>query len=126
MSRFLACPALVKLSEPSGLGRARWRTQGELIFLDGNGRTWTVPTGYITDFASVPRLPLAYWWTGDTAHMSAVLHDWLCTDVYPDLMSWREAADLFREAMIAEGTPAWRRWMMYWAVRLFGETKKEE
>jgi len=126
MSRFTAVPALIKLSEPSGLGRARWRTQSELTYLDQHGRAWTVPAGYVTDFASVPRLPLAYWWTGDTAHMSAVLHDYLCTDWYPEGITWREAADLFREAMEAEGVPAWRRWMMYWAVRIFGEKKDEE
>jgi hypothetical protein len=126
VSRFLSVPALIKVAEASSGGRARWRTQGELIYLDAKGRTWTVPAGYITDFASVPRLPLMYWLTGDTAHMSAVLHDYLCTDFVPELMSWREAADLFREAMQAEGTPGWRRWGMYWAVRLFGSEKKEE
>lgn len=126
MSRFLSVPAFIKVSEASSAGRARWRSQGELIFIDSKGRTWTVPTGYVTDFASVYRAPLIYWLTGDTAHMAAVLHDYLCTDYVPELMPWREAADLFREAMAAEGTPAWRRWGMYWAVRLFGSEKKEE
>ncbi len=124
MSRFLSVPALIKVAEASSVGRARWRTQSELIYLDAKGRTWTVPAGYLTDFASVPRLPLMYWLTGDTAHMAAVLHDYLCSDFVPEAMSWREAADLFREAMQAEGTPAWRRWGMYWAVRLFGKDKE--
>jgi hypothetical protein len=120
---FVETPALIKLSEPSSLGRARWRTQSELIYRTTAGSLWIVPSGYVTDFASVPRIPLAYWLTGDSAHMSAVLHDWLCTELYPEHMTWAEAADTFREAMAAEGVPAWRRWIMYWAVRLFGETK---
>lgn len=126
MSRFLAIPALLKIAEASSAGRAKWRTQDVLSYLDNVDRTWVVPKGFITDFASVPRLPLMYWLAGDTAHMSAVLHDYLCTAYYPQMMSWRGAADLFREAMIAEGVPAWRRWVMYWAVRLFGEAKKKE
>lgn len=126
MSRFLAVPAIIKIAEASSTGRAKWRTQGELDYFDNKGRMWTVPTGYITDFASVPRLPLMYWLTGDTAHMSAVFHDYLCTDFVPAMMTWREAADLFREAMVAEGTPAWRRFGMYWAVRLFGSEKAEK
>lgn len=120
MSRFLSVPALIKVSEPSSTGRAKWRTQGELIYLDNKGRTWAVPAGFVTDFASVPRLPLMYWLAGDTAHMSAVLHDWLCRELVSELMSWREAADLFREAMKAEKVKPWRREIMYWAVRLAG------
>lgn len=125
MSRFLQLPHLSKVSEPT-VGRARWRLETDLVYQDGKGRRWVVYAGYITDYASVPRLPMAYWLTGDTAHMAAVLHDYLCTDYYPDRMTWREAADLFREAMEAEGVPRVRRWAMYWAVRIFGQTKKEE
>ncbi len=79
-----------------------------------------VPEGFETDFASVPRLPLAYLLTGDTAHAAAVVHDYL-VDTHP----WRRAAEVFREAMVAEGVPAWRRWFMYWAVRL-AEPKEEK
>lgn len=41
-------------------------------FLD---KTIYVPVGFVTDFASVPRLPLAYLFTGNTGHWEAVLHD---------------------------------------------------
>lgn len=125
MGKFIEYPQVRKTHEPQ-YGRARWELMTRLIYWDRNGRTWVVPAGYITDFASVPRLPLAYWLTGDHAHMAAVLHDYLCTDYYPTRMTWREAADLFNEAMQAEGVSRTRRWAMYWAVRLFGEAKKEE
>jgi hypothetical protein len=76
----------------------------------------TVPAGFEMDFASVPRIPLAYWLVGNTAHRSAVLHDYLYAVKAP-----RELADdIFNSAMEAEGVPAWRRAMMYRAVRMFG------
>jgi hypothetical protein len=120
--QFLTTPSVRKVSEAKW-GRSIWQTEGALIFGSSTGETFHVPAGYRTDFASVPRVPLAYLLTGDSAHMSAILHDWLCTDLYPHVMTWKEAADIFREAMGAEGVPAWRAWVMYWAVRLFGEVK---
>ena len=122
MSRFIQLPQLTKVSEP-GIGRAKWKLVTALIYLDSMGRTWTVPAGYVTDYASVPATPFATWLFRDHAHMAAVLHDYLCSDYYPKLMTWREAADLFHEAMLVEGVSRWRAKAMYWAVRLFGETK---
>lgn len=76
-----------------------------------------VPAGFVTDFASVPRLPLAYLLAGDCAHEAAVIHDYLYRTGKAD----RKTADeIFLEAMGAQGIPAWRRYGMYWAVRLFG------
>jgi hypothetical protein len=34
-----------------------------------------IPTGFITDFASVPRLPLTYLIAGNTGHWEAIGHD---------------------------------------------------
>lgn len=119
--RFDAIPAMLKIKEASSTGRAKWRTQSELIFVDSLHRPWIVPPGFITDFASVERLPLMFLLAGDTAHMSAVLHDYLCRHyVVPRQMTWKEAAKIFKQAMKAEGTPAWRRWLMYTAVKLVG------
>lgn len=76
-----------------------------------------VPAGFVTDFASVPRLPLAYWLAGDKARCAAVVHDFLyVTKAYP-----REICDkIFLEAMEATGIPAWRRLPMYYAVKAAG------
>lgn len=126
MSKFLEYPQLSKVKEAGKIGRSQWRLETRLVFEDKHGHRWVVPAGYVTDYASVPHTPLASWLFRDHAHMSAVLHDYLCTDYYPQQMSWREAADLFHEAMRVEGVSAWRAWMMAWAVRVFGETKKEE
>jgi hypothetical protein len=106
-----------KIGEAGSTGRAEWRLREDLIYQSELIGLLIVPAGYETDFASVPRAPLVYWLTGDTAHASAVVHDYLCSVLYPlGSITWRGAADVFREAMISEGTPAWRRWIMYEAV----------
>lgn len=78
----------------------------------------TVPVGFYTDFASVPRLlPAMYALLGDTAHQPAVLHDWL----YYSALTTRETADnVLFEAMTVIGLPWWRRYPIWWGVRVGG------
>lgn len=110
-----------KIKEAGPAGRARWRLLTDLAYNSQIHGLVIVPAGFVTDFASVPRLPLAYWLTGDTAHASAVVHDYLCRIHYQSCkISWARAADVFAEAMRHEKVPAWRRQMMYLAVRWFG------
>lgn len=79
--------------------------------------TITVPVGFPTDLASVPRLPVVYLLTGDTSNAAAVVHDYL----YSTHLVPRHIADrVLREASAVTGVPFWRRNMMYWGVRLFG------
>lgn len=81
------------------------------------GMTFAVPTGFVTDFASVPRLPLVYWLVGNIARPAAVIHDYL----YATGAVSREIADaVFLEAMEVLGIPAWKRYAMYGAVRSAG------
>lgn len=106
---------------------AAWRVEDVLIFVSALYGTITVPRGFLTDFASVPRLPFAYLFFGDRAHAAAVIHDWLCRVEYPACrISWRLAADVFLEAMKAEGVPLWQRLPMYMAVRFAGSLKKDD
>ena len=79
--------------------------------------TITVPAGFETDLASVPRLPLVYMATGGTADKAAVIHDYLYTNhIVP-----RDVADaVLREASAVTRVPGWRRWSMWAAVRVFG------
>lgn len=86
-----------------------------------DGVTRSVPEGYVTDLASVPRLPLAYLVAGNRAPKSAVLHDWMYAT-----QSGRDYADeVFLAAMKAEGVSSWIARSMYWAVRAFGEPRYE-
>jgi hypothetical protein len=80
-------------------------------------QTFTVPAGFQTDLASVPRLPIVYLLTGDTSSAAAVVHDWL----YSSHMVTRAMADaVLKEASQATGVPGWRRWLMWCGVRLGG------
>jgi hypothetical protein len=80
-------------------------------------RIFLVPAGFVTDLASVPRLPLAFLLTGDTAHEAAVVHDF----IYSRAPVPRDMADkVFLEAAFVSGVPAWRANLMYAGIRLGG------
>lgn len=129
--------------------RARARTVGRRLrrssFLDPldlqylDGRIWrlitpfdydstiagliSVPVGFVTDFASVPR----FFWrvlppTGRYGK-AAVVHDYL----YGSHLVAKPVADrVFLEAMTRLGVNRFTRSIMYWAVRLFGGTAYAE
>ena len=64
---------------PGPQGRSTWRLLAPLVYESDLVGTISVPFGFVTDFASVPRLPLAFMVAGDHAHQAAVIHDWLYT-----------------------------------------------
>lgn len=101
------------------LDAERWRLIAMLAFSSSKFDSMIiVPAGTVTDFASVPRLPLAYWLFAGVGQAAAVVHDWLYRS---DTTVARQVADeIFLEAMEACGVSAWRRLPMYWAVRAFG------
>lgn len=96
----------------------RWRLADPLSYRSTVlGEVVTVPAGFLTDFASVPRLPIVFWLFGDTAEEAAVVHDWL----YYTAKVPRQVADqVFLEAALATGVPGWRAYMMYLGLRVFG------
>lgn len=77
----------------------------------------TVPVGYPTDLSSVPRVPIIYELTGNSAIKPAVIHDFLYTSKIVD----RKTADrIFKEACVVALIPAWKRNLMWAGIRLFG------
>jgi hypothetical protein len=53
-----------------------WRLLSPLGFYSARyDVTLCAPAGFVTDFASVPRIPFAYLLTGNTGHWEAVIHD---------------------------------------------------
>lgn len=58
--------------------------------------TITVPVGFVTDFASVPRLPLTYLIAGNTGHWAATVHDLLYRW---GVVSRKDADIVFKEAL---------------------------
>ena len=82
----------------------------------------TVPKGFITDFASVPRLfwfiysPIGPWSVG------AILHDYIYS-IECELNIHRKLADdMFYAVMRDCGTSKFTAYIMYLSVRLFGKS----
>lgn len=103
-------------------GQGAWILRAQLVYAAADGLVYVVPAGYRTDFASVPRVPFAYWLAGSTAHRPAVLHDWL-VETAP--VPRRRADDLFHEAMLSLGMPRWRARLMHLAVRSYTASLEE-
>lgn len=124
MSKFLSALRVEQTSGTANEGRGEWELTAPLLYKsDLTGDVYIVPVGFSTDFASVPRVPIAFLLCGDVASKPAALHDWLYSvgpngkHPVPD----RATADaLLKEAATVEGVPAWRVWMLYAGVRIGG------
>ncbi len=77
-----------------------------------------VPAGFLTDFASVPRLMWRVMPPTGTYGKAAVVHDFLYRTA--GMATKAEADSVFLEAMTALGVNRVVRYSMYWGVRLFG------
>lgn len=114
MARFLS--ELVTKRAPGSDDRKAILAQ-PFVFESDKAGVITVPAGFVTDYASVPRLPLAYLLFGGVADEAAVIHDFL----YSTGAVSRKVADaVFLEAMQACNVKGWRRWPMWLGVRIFG------
>jgi hypothetical protein len=117
MARFLTTLRVERVIDNSEDGRGTWKLLNMFAYKSDVADTiFAVPEGFLTDFASVPRLPVAYLLAGNCAQEAAVIHDWLYTCHEVD----RAMADaVFREAA-ALGSPGWRAWLMWAGVRIGG------
>jgi hypothetical protein len=117
MGKFLTTLRVERVYDTSQDGRGTWRLLNLFAYRSEVADTvFIVPRGFVTDFASVPRIPVAFLLTGDCAHEAAVIHDWLYTTHEVD----RAKADaVFREAA-SIGTAGWRAWLMWAGVRVGG------
>lgn len=96
----------------------KWRLLAPLVYQsDHAGRTITVPEGFVTDFASVPRIPVAYLLAGGRGPRAAVVHDY----AYSLGEGYRRDADalLFEALPLDHVNPVIAK-LMYDAVREWG------
>ncbi|AOZ08131.1 hypothetical protein BKK80_12435 [Cupriavidus malaysiensis] len=106
------------MENATGQDDGLWRLVEPLVYQsDVAGQTFVVPPGFETDLASVPRLPVVFLLAGGTSNEAAVVHDFLYTR---HTVSRAVADAVLREASSVTGVPAWRRWLIYWGVRLGG------
>jgi hypothetical protein len=115
MSAFLS---ELKVEPATDKDDGNWRLVADLIYQSDVAKlTFTVPAGFVTNFASVPRIPIVYELAGDTSSEAATVHDFLYT-THP--VNRATADDVLREASKATGVPDWRRQIMWAGVRVFG------
>lgn len=113
MSKFLS-PLLLELTDEfEGL----WEVKMNFAYESDLGGIIVVPEGFMTDLASVPRIPAAYLLFGDRGQKAAVIHDWL----YSTRAYERRVCDnIFLEALALSGYNWFTRNMMYLGVRAGG------
>jgi len=93
-----------------------WKLEAPLVYESEIVGKVTVPTGFCTDLASVPRLPVVYLLWGNRAHREGIIHDYLYRCDSQPVVSFETANKVFLEAMKSRGKPWWVRWFMYAGV----------
>jgi hypothetical protein len=91
-----------------------WRLTEPLTYR-GARDTWTVPAGFRTDLASVPRLLTPLVPTSGEHNRAAVLHDYLCRQPQ---VSYRDADEVLRIVATQLGVARTRVWLLYAGVRV--------
>jgi hypothetical protein len=115
MSRFTD----ILLVSPLSDGKT-WITRREFgydVGAEGSGNAINVPIGFMTDFASVPRIFWIFLPQWGKYGNAAVIHDYCYWD---QTRTRRESDDIFYEAMGVLGVSSVTRHLMYWAVKYFG------
>lgn len=105
-----------------------WRVTVPFKFYldDPTENRWVaIPAQYLTDGASVPPLFWSLLPPWGRYGQAAVVHDWLCEHLTIDVagvstpITRAQADKAFKEGMAALGVPAWKRNVMYLAVRAY-------
>jgi len=136
VSRFTAHLDVRLLQDDNGRpilrdGRPQWIVQAALRYHVGaedSAEVIAVPAGFVSDFASIPRLLWRFEPPGGVALKASVIHDYLyamkgVVMEPPDRLLKYTRADadaIFSEAMAALGVPAFKRAVMFAGVRLGG------
>ena len=97
-----------------------WILDSPLIYQSDMLGKIEVPAGFETDFASVPRVPIAYMFYGDRAHREAVIHDYLYRCDSSPKVAFSTANDVFFEAMKCRGKNWFIRFPMFLGVKFGG------
>jgi len=102
----------------------KWQIVKEFQFYheDGCMKTYIrVPHGFITDFASVPRVLWSILPPTGRYTKAAVLHDYLYSNASHLDLNRKQCDKMFLQAMEILGVKKWVRNTIYRAVRIFGK-----
>jgi len=113
---------LVVTLEGERNGRPLWRLWKPLAFHSDTLGLIQVPPDFLTDFSSVPRLPLMYLFFGNTATRPGVVHDYLYEKgkVAGVQIERVQADTVWNEASDADEQPAYRSRAMWSGIRAGG------
>lgn len=103
------------------IGRWKHRLIADLVF-EYHGRTYVVPAGFVTDFASIRVLHnvvlfVLFALVAGYGNYAATLHDWLYSR---GELTRKQCDRLFYRALRDEGIARWRAGLFYAGVRLGG------
>lgn len=94
-----------------------WEVIRDFRYMSQDAVLITVESGFITDFASIPKVGRIIYESWGSYGYAAVIHDWL----YTTRDGTRRQADrVFYEAMIDSGVPYLRAMVLWFAVRIGG------
>jgi hypothetical protein len=79
-----------------------------------------VPSGFLTDLASIPRLLWSIFPPFGKYSRAAVVHDYILSKKYYYNLTKKEYDDIFLEAMKAYNVNVFTRNIFYYSLRLFG------
>ncbi|EBC1279463.1 DUF1353 domain-containing protein [Salmonella enterica] len=97
-----------------------WRVYAffEFYLSDDDSGIISVPSGFITDLASVPRIFLTLLFPDGKYAKATIIHDYL----YDNALRTKKEADLiFLDGMTVLDVPKWKRIVIYLAVRFLGK-----
>ncbi len=97
--------------------RKTWKVISDFLYMDHDKGLIVVPQGFVTDFASVPRIPVVFELVGEYGHAAATVHDYLYST---GKFSRSECDDIFFRCLRDSGISKWRAYLMWSGVRVFG------
>ncbi len=112
MSRFISHLNMKPKTDSSNT----WVLTTPLVYASDLVGRVTVPAGFETDLASVPRIPIIYSMWGNRAHREAVIHDYLFRIGSILKVDFAIANKVFLEAMEVRRKPWYIRYPMHWVV----------
>lgn len=115
-------PFLTPLIVKADFG-SQWALDKDLIYQTPTDGLISVPRGFICDLASIPRIFQVLIPVNDKHRQAATLHDWLYykKGIIGQYCYNRAQCDqMFLQAMAETGVSRWKRYSMFFAVRIGG------
>lgn len=100
----------------------KWKVIAPLTYMfsvDGIEQAITVPVGYVTDFASVPRLFWVLFPPDGKYTKAAVIHDYLCDNPKKFTHTRKQTDYIFLTAMLESGVSRLKSFILFSAVRFY-------